>query len=82
MNLKELIASLSSIYEIYGDIPCVQLDGDGNIKPLAYVLDESRAIGVPSLKYLRVCLAGYRKFGFDKKNLFDAYYRSRREARL
>lgn len=31
MNLKELIASLSSIYEIYGDIPCVQIDIGGNI---------------------------------------------------
>ena len=28
MNLKELIAALSSIYEIYGDIPCVQVDMD------------------------------------------------------
>lgn len=34
MNLKDLIASLQRLYEIYGDIKCVQLDGDGNIKPL------------------------------------------------
>lgn len=33
MNLKELIASLQRLYEIYGDIKCVQLDGDGNINP-------------------------------------------------
>ncbi len=32
MNLKELITSLRSIYEIYGDIPCV-LDVCGNIYP-------------------------------------------------
>ena len=32
MNLKELIASLSSICEIYGDIPCV-IDIDRNIYP-------------------------------------------------
>lgn len=31
MNLKELIAALSSIYEIYGDIPCVQVDMDEKI---------------------------------------------------
>lgn len=33
MNLKELITSLQSIYEIYGDIPCVQIDMSGNINP-------------------------------------------------
>lgn len=33
MNLKELIASLSSIYKIYGDLPCVQIDMDGKINP-------------------------------------------------
>ena len=31
MNLKELIAALSSIYEIYGDIPCVHVDMDEKI---------------------------------------------------
>lgn len=48
----------------------------------AYILDESRAVGIPSIKYLNVCLAGYRKFGFNTRNLFDAYYISRREARI
>lgn len=33
MNLKDFIASLESIYEIYGDIPCVQLDMGRNINP-------------------------------------------------
>lgn len=32
MNLKELITSLQSIYEIYGDIPCV-LNIGGKIYP-------------------------------------------------
>lgn len=34
MKLKELMASLQRLYEIYGDIKCVLLDSDGNINPL------------------------------------------------
>lgn len=33
MNLRKVITSLRSIYEIYGDIPCV-IDIDRNIYPL------------------------------------------------
>ena len=39
MNIKELIASFQSIYEIYGDIPCVQLDMGRNINSFKIQLE-------------------------------------------
>lgn len=34
MNISELIASLQRTLDIYGDIQCVLLEGNGNITPL------------------------------------------------
>lgn len=45
----------------------------------AYILDESRSIGVPTKWYLQTCLAGYRRFGFNTINLMNAFYKSVQE---
>ena len=61
MNLKELIAALSSIYEIYGDISCVQIDMDEKINTFEILpkvkYEQDNALldftdGKLSLKYL------------------------------
>lgn len=41
-----------------------------------YIMHEERAVGVPSDYYMRVCLEGYRDFGFDRNGLLQAYRES------
>ncbi len=38
----------------------------------AYIMDESRTIEMPSERYVKICLDGYKAFGFDENKLFDA----------
>jgi hypothetical protein len=39
-------------------------------------MHEDRPIGIPSDYYMRVCLEGYRNFGFDINTLIRAYHES------
>jgi hypothetical protein len=41
-----------------------------------YIMHEDRPIGIPSDYYMRVCLEGYRNFGFDINTLIRAYHES------
>ena len=45
-----------------------------------YIMHEYRTLGIPSIYYINTCLEGYNKFGFDRKPLFNAIERSRKEA--
>lgn len=42
-----------------------------------YIMHEDRGTGLPTEDYYRVCLEGYRTFGFDERYLIDAVKRSR-----
>lgn len=46
-------------------------------KVFVYVMHENRLLGIPSKHYLRVCLDGYRAFGFDPSFLDQALAISR-----
>lgn len=51
----------------------VELNGKP-IKALVYIMNEDvRGVMVPGTFYLRVCLEGYKDFGFDTSYLFKAY---------
>jgi len=41
-----------------------------------YIMHEDRRLGIPSDYYIRVCLEGYRNFGFDIDTLIQAYNES------
>ncbi len=43
-----------------------------NLRAFVYIMHEERKIDVPSQRYVDVCLAGYKAFGFDEKYLYDA----------
>ena len=43
-----------------------------------YIMHEERQIGMPSLRYVQICLEGYRAFQFDENTLYDAIEKSRR----
>ena len=45
----------------------------------AYILEENRPSGVPSMSYVMTCLWGYRNFGFDSKQLLHAIDESKKE---
>lgn len=48
---------------------------DMTVTAFAYVMHEDRPAGVPTADYMRICLEGYRAFGFDTNRLFEAYGR-------
>ena len=48
----------------------------------AYILDENRPSGVPSMSYVMTCLLGYRNFGFDSKRLLHAIDESKKETMI
>lgn len=50
-----------------------------NRKVYVYIMHEDRPIGIPSKQYLRTCLEGYHRFGFDITALKNAYELSRKE---
>ena len=43
------------------------------IRAFAYIMDERRALGVPSTHYIDVCAEGYKHYGFEEKYLLEAY---------
>ena len=42
------------------------------LKAFIYIMHEEREIGVPSQRYLDICLDGYEAFGFDENYLYEA----------
>ena len=49
-----------------------------NRRCYVYIMHEDRPLGIPSGYYVRICLDGYRAFGFDEKILIRAIENSRR----
>lgn len=45
-------------------------------KAFVYIMHEDRHLGVPSIEYVRVCLEGYKTFGFSPKYIEDAIKKS------
>lgn len=45
-------------------------------KAFVYIMHEDRLRGIPSKEYIRVCLEGYKTFGFSPTYLEDALKRS------
>lgn len=45
-------------------------------KAFVYIMHEDRQLGVPSIEYVRVCLEGYKTFGFSPKYIEDAIKKS------
>ena len=42
----------------------------------AYIMHEDHELGIPSDRYVDVCINGYESFGFDRKFLKEAYKKS------
>ena len=42
------------------------------LKAFIYIMHEEREIGVPSQRYVDICLDGYEAFGFDENYLYEA----------
>ena len=51
------------------------------VEAFVYIMDGARLAGRPSEGYYRVCLEGYRRFGFDTKILERAYRESTKGGR-
>ncbi len=49
-----------------------------SLECFAYIMNEGRPIGLPTDFYLRTCIEGYERFGFDKRILLRAVERMRR----
>ena len=47
-------------------------------KAFVYIMHEERPLGLPSSSYVRICLDGYRNFGFNESVLLAALENSRR----
>lgn len=45
-------------------------------KAFAYIMHEDRKLGIPTIEYVRVCLEGYRTFGFSPKYIEEAIKKS------
>lgn len=43
------------------------------INAFVYIMHEERQLGIPSKRYVKVCLEGYKAFSFNKQKLNDAY---------
>ena len=50
------------------------------LKAFIYIMHEEREIGVPSQRYVDICLDGYDSFGFDENHLYEALNISLEEA--
>lgn len=48
------------------------------VKAFVYFMNEDSKIGLPSEIYLKICLKGYKDFGFDKRILMRTVQRIRR----
>ena len=42
------------------------------VKGFAYIMHEEREYGIPSERYMDICITGYRTFEFDRRPLYEA----------
>ena len=61
-------------YKTEVEIPvvCISDRRVRKLKAFIYIMHEEREIGVPSQRYVDICLDGYEAFGFDENYLYDA----------
>ena len=61
-------------YKTEVEIPviCISDRRVRKLKAFIYIMHEEREIGVPSQRYIDVCLDGYEAFGFDENYLYEA----------
>ena len=61
-------------YKTEVEIPviCISDRRVRKLKAFIYIMHEEREIGVPSQRYVDVCLDGYEAFGFDENYLYEA----------
>ena len=66
-------------YKAELDLPVRYFSGKSVVrKAFVYIMHEDRPLGLPSGSYVRTCLEGYRKFGFDESVLLSALENSRK----
>jgi hypothetical protein len=53
----------------------VEIDGE-TVTAMAYIMDESRQLGIPSDRYYGILDDAYWKFGFDYEVLENAFVKS------
>ena len=61
-------------YKAEVEIPviCISDRRVRKLKAFIYIMHEEREIGVPSQRYVDICLDGYEAFGFDENYLYEA----------
>ena len=61
-------------YKTEVEIPviCISDRRVRKLKAFIYIMHEEREIGVPSQRYVDICLDGYEAFGFDENHLYEA----------
>ena len=42
----------------------------------AYIMHENRPLGIPTKRYIEICLEGYSDFGFDENILLESVKRT------
>jgi gamma-glutamylcyclotransferase (GGCT)/AIG2-like uncharacterized protein YtfP len=52
------------------------------VTAFVYIMHEERPLGIPTKRYTRTCIEGYRAFGFDENILLDAVDRSYAEVQV
>ena len=52
------------------------------LKAFIYIMHEEREIGIPSQRYVDICLDGYEAFGFDENYLYEALNISLQETEM
>jgi hypothetical protein len=52
------------------------------VTAFVYIMHEERSLGIPTNRYMRTCIEGYRAFGFDENILLDAVDRSYAEVQV
>ena len=49
----------------------------GKINGFVYTMREDATYGIPTNRYMAICMEGYGDFGFEEEYLWDAYQESR-----
>lgn len=49
----------------------------GKVRGFVYTMREDAAYGVPSSRYMSICMEGYDDFGFEEEYLWEAFLESR-----
>jgi len=67
LSFKELQTFTMVKYKTEVEIPviCISDRWVRKLKAFIYIMHEEREIGVPSQRYVDICLDGYEAFGFD-----------------